>query len=245
MPQSSHATAAEQLLGHVHCSNSRDVKAARRSANQCHALSHHLHSSCQEAALLCLQYSPEPADAGSLLGCRVQMGASGQENDQGSIEVAAQHAVSQPPGQQGTVSPSTHARTRASPADLMCCTDIFQGLQSGRQSVCRQLLHLPCWNLTSFSAPAGFQTACRSLLQAPSADFNVRLLQLNGVAQQQQLVCRLCVRRNKLVLKAPGWMQHRAPFTRELQVPPVLQCPQPGSTTLWLAPQHLQQHFSL
>eukprot|EP00891_Asterochloris_glomerata_P004772 jgi/Astpho2/4772/Aster-x0641 len=107
------------------------------------------------------QYSPEPADAGILLGCRVQLGASGQDNEQGKFELAAQHAVSRPPG---------------------------------------------------------FQTACRSLLQAPSADFNVRLLQLNGAAQQQQLVCRLCVRRNKLVLKAPGWMQHRAPFTKDLQV---------------------------
>ena len=77
---------------------------------------------------------------------------------------------------------------------------------------------MSCWNWISFSSPAGFQAACRSLLQAPSVDFNVRLLQLNGVAQQQQLVFRLCVRRSKLVLKAPGWLQHRAPFTRELQV---------------------------
>ena len=92
----------------------------------------------------------------------------------------------------------------------------------------RQLRHLPCWDSISSSAPAGFQAACHSLLQAPSADFNVRLLQLNGVAQQQQLVCRLCVRRSKLVLKAPGWMQHRAPFTRELQVQSVVQGSEPS-----------------
>ena len=122
VPQSSHATAVEQMLGP------------------------HLISGCQEAFLLCLQYSPEPADAGILLGCRVQLGASGQENEQGSVEVAAQHAVSQPPGQQGTVLPSTHAH-QTPPADLLACTSICSEgyrLQSGRQLVSRQLLRLPC-----------------------------------------------------------------------------------------------------
>ena len=99
LPQSSHATAVEQVSEHVKFPNAK------------------------RPSLLCLQYSPEPADAGILLGCRVQLGASGQENEQGSVELAAQHAVSQPPGQQA-LSCHLHMHTPEVPQQICCAAPV-------------------------------------------------------------------------------------------------------------------------